>query len=92
MDRIVVDRITKTYVEGKGKSRKETTALRGVSFSCAEGEIFGLIGPDPLSFHERMGTQRTESARFLFNRAAYSDRKKHPDQNPHDDLDQNRHP
>ena len=46
MDRIVVDRITKTYVEGKGKSRKETTALRGVSFSCAEGEIFGLIGPD----------------------------------------------
>lgn len=46
MDRIIVDQITKTYVEGKGKTRKETPALRGVSFSCAEGEIFGLIGPD----------------------------------------------
>ncbi len=46
MDRIIVDQITKTYATGKGKKLVETPALRGISFSCAEGEIFGLIGPD----------------------------------------------
>ena len=46
MDRIIVDRISKTYSSGKGKKRTETQALRDISFQCTEGEIFGLIGPD----------------------------------------------
>lgn len=46
MDRIIVNQISKTYSTGKGKHLQETSALRGISFRCTEGEIFGLIGPD----------------------------------------------
>lgn len=46
MDRIIVNQISKTYSTGRGKHLQETTALRGISFRCTEGEIFGLIGPD----------------------------------------------
>lgn len=46
MDRILVDGLTKSYILGKGKDRKVVPALREARFSVAEGEIFGLIGPD----------------------------------------------
>ena len=41
MPAVVVNNIIKTY----GK-KKETTALHGISFETAPGELFGLIGPD----------------------------------------------
>src|SRR5664279_5183250 len=42
MEPIVVDRIVKKYRAKK----EEVQALKGISFSVAHGEIFGLIGPD----------------------------------------------
>jgi len=33
-------------VEGLRKAYRSTQAVKGVSFSVEEGEIFGLIGPD----------------------------------------------
>jgi len=38
---VVVENVTKTY----GK-KKETMALNNVSFNVAQGELFGIIGPD----------------------------------------------
>jgi ABC-2 type transport system ATP-binding protein len=43
MATIVVDQLQKTYREGWLR-RKEFTALRGISFTVEEGEIFGLLG------------------------------------------------
>ena len=40
MAAVVVEELSKTYVEG------QPPALDGVSFQIAEGELFGLIGPD----------------------------------------------
>lgn len=40
MNRIEIKSITKTYNKG------EVLALKGISFDVAEGELFGLIGPD----------------------------------------------
>lgn len=34
------------YVQGVGKSFEDTQALKDISFEVAEGELFGLIGPD----------------------------------------------
>jgi ABC-2 type transport system ATP-binding protein len=39
---IIVDRVTKSYVNGK----KKTIALDQISFEVASGTLFGLIGPD----------------------------------------------
>src|SRR5258705_13494700 len=41
MNAVVVENIIKTY----GK-KKEVTALSDISFNVAEGELFGIIGPD----------------------------------------------
>lgn len=40
---IEVEALGKTY---KGKRRSTVTALEGVSFECAPGEVFGLLGPN----------------------------------------------
>jgi len=42
---IVADKLFKTYSEGIF-SRKKFQALKGVSFSVNQGEIFGLLGPN----------------------------------------------
>ena len=39
---IIVDKVTKSYVNGK----KKTVALDEISFEVAAGTLFGLIGPD----------------------------------------------
>jgi len=39
---IIVDKLTKSYVNGK----KKTVALDQISFEVAAGTLFGLIGPD----------------------------------------------
>ena len=39
---ILVDKVTKSYVNGK----KKTVALDQISFEVATGTLFGLIGPD----------------------------------------------
>lgn len=39
---IVVDRISKSFTSGK----EQVTALKEVSFSVSQGELFGLVGPD----------------------------------------------
>lgn len=39
---IIVDKVTKSYVNGK----KKTVALDQISFEVATGTLFGLIGPD----------------------------------------------
>ena len=39
---IIVDKVTKSYVNGK----KKTVALDQISFEVAAGTLFGLIGPD----------------------------------------------
>ncbi|MCX8482000.1 MAG: ABC transporter ATP-binding protein [Crocinitomicaceae bacterium] len=39
---IIVDKLTKTYVNGK----KKTVALDQISFEVTAGTLFGLIGPD----------------------------------------------
>lgn len=39
---IIVDKLTKSYVNGK----KKTIALHQISFEVANGTLFGLIGPD----------------------------------------------
>ena len=39
---IIVDKVTKSYVNGK----KKTTALDQISFEVTAGSLFGLIGPD----------------------------------------------
>jgi ABC-2 type transport system ATP-binding protein len=40
MDAVVLERITKTYEKGT------VTAVKDISFSVKQGELFGLIGPD----------------------------------------------
>lgn len=45
MDVVVVDHLTHTY-PARRPSKVEWRALKGVSFSVAEGEIFGLLGPN----------------------------------------------
>lgn len=42
MQAVVADRLVKSY----GPKGKQTVALRDVSFTVNEGELFGLIGPD----------------------------------------------
>ena len=42
---IVSDNLSKTYSEGL-LSRKKFEALKGVSFSVNQGEVFGLLGPN----------------------------------------------
>jgi ABC-type multidrug transport system ATPase subunit len=42
MDAITIRDVSKAYAGGKAR----TEALRGVSLDVAEGELFGLIGPD----------------------------------------------
>jgi ABC-2 type transport system ATP-binding protein len=42
---IVANNLQKTYREGM-ISRKKFKALKGVSFSVEQGEIFGLLGPN----------------------------------------------
>ena len=42
---IVSDNLSKTYTEGM-ISRKKFQALKGVSFSVNQGEVFGLLGPN----------------------------------------------
>ena len=39
---IIVDKLTKSYLNGK----KKTVALDQISFEVATGSLFGLIGPD----------------------------------------------
>src|SRR3954464_5822223 len=42
MSAVVVNGLVKTY-----KAKKETVeAVKGISFEVAEGELFGIIGPD----------------------------------------------
>lgn len=42
MGSVVVNNIVKTY----GTKKAPVTALNGISFEVAEGELFGIIGPD----------------------------------------------
>ena len=42
---IIADKLFKTYSEGIF-SRKKFQALKGISFSVSQGEIFGLLGPN----------------------------------------------
>jgi len=45
MDVILVDHLTHTY-PARRPAKVERQALKGVSFSVGEGEIFGLLGPN----------------------------------------------
>jgi ABC-type multidrug transport system ATPase subunit len=42
MGSVVVNNIVKTY----GTKKAQVTALNGISFEVAPGELFGIIGPD----------------------------------------------
>ena len=43
---IEVQGLAKRFVQGRGRSRREVHALRGVDFVAADGRITGLLGPN----------------------------------------------
>lgn len=41
-----VEGLSKVFRKGRGRSAKETAAVKNLSFNCSRGEIYGLLGPN----------------------------------------------
>lgn len=48
MDDLILktNKLTKTFISGKGKAKRTVEAVRGVDLEVAKGEIFGFLGPN----------------------------------------------
>jgi len=48
MDNIILktEKLTKTFVSGRGKAQRTVEAVRGVDLEVRQGEIFGFLGPN----------------------------------------------
>ncbi|MDO0925033.1 ABC transporter ATP-binding protein [Streptomyces sp. TG1A-8] len=46
MDAIVIEDVSRTYTDRRGRGNREVTALTGVSLRVPAGEVHGLLGPN----------------------------------------------